>query len=145
MNFIAGEISESPPSVGERSGGDVWFVSTDGTIAVPWPAAGVRPMPGTRLLFGVRPEDVGVATNSDSSRPSASQHHVEIDALVDLAEPLGNETFVHATAGSNPITARSTSRQLPIIGSNVRFTIDPARGHWFDLETGNRVIDPSSP
>jgi multiple sugar transport system ATP-binding protein len=145
MNFIAGEITESPPSVGERGDGDVWLVSTDGMIAVPWPAVGTRPIPGTRLLFGVRPEDVGVAPNTDSSRPSASRHHVEIDARVELAEPLGNETFVHATAGSNPITARSTSRQLPTIGSSVRLTIDPARGHWFDLETGNRATDPSWP
>jgi hypothetical protein len=43
------------------------------------------------------------------------------------------------------LTARSTSRELPEVGASVRLTIDPARGHWFDLETGDRITDPSVP
>jgi multiple sugar transport system ATP-binding protein len=103
----------------------------------------VRPARGTRLLFGVRPEDVALVPPSGT----AARDHalVTVPARVDLAEPLGNETFVHTTVGSHVLTARSTSRELPEVGASVRLTIDPARGHWFDLETGDRITDPSVP
>jgi multiple sugar transport system ATP-binding protein len=143
MNFIEGAIGDPPSTLSVRERNEAWFVATDDSMALPWRAKSGAPAPGTRVLFGVRPEDVVVSVASEAPSPSSDQRLVTIPARVDLAEPLGNETFVHTTAGSNVITARSTSRQLPEVGSEVRLTIDPARGHWFDLETGKRISDPS--
>ena len=146
MNFVEGAIADPPATVDERGKGEeAWFVATDGSIAVPWSAKGVRPARGVRLLFGVRPEDVAVAPMSDAAATARDNALVTVPARVDLAEPLGNETFVHTTVGSHVLTARSTSRELPEVGASVRLTIDPARGHWFDLETGDRITDPSVP
>jgi multiple sugar transport system ATP-binding protein len=143
MNFVEGAITDPPPTVDGRDEREAWFVAMDGSIAVPWNAKGVRPARGTRLLFGVRPEHVALVPPSGT----AARDHalVTVPARVDLAEPLGNETFVHTTVGSHVLTARSTSRELPEVGASVRLTIDPARGHWFDLETGDRITDPSVP
>ena len=143
MNFVEGAITDPPATLDGRDEREAWFVAMDGSIAVPWSAKGVRPARGTRLLFGVRPEDVALVPPSGT----AARDHalVTVPARVDLAEPLGNETFVHTTVGSHVLTARSTSRELPEVGASVRLTIDPARGHWFDLETGDRITDPSVP
>jgi multiple sugar transport system ATP-binding protein len=145
MNFIEGQIADPPATVDGRDQHEAWFVATDGSIAVPWSTKGVRPARGARLLFGVRPEDVAVAPISDAAGTARDHALVTVPARVDLAEPLGNETFVHTTVGSHVLTARSTSRELPEVGASVRLTIDPARGHWFDLETGDRITDPSVP
>ena len=145
MNFVEGAITDPPATVDWRDRHETWFVATDGSIAVPWSAKGVRPARGARLLFGVRPEDVAVAPMSDATATTADYALVTVPARVDLAEPLGNETFVHTAVGAHVLTARSTSRELPEVGASVRLTIDPARGHWFDLETGDRITDPSVP
>ena len=144
MNFIEGSIGVPPSSVAGRSEAGEWFVTADGVFTVPLPES-VTPTRGSRLIFGVRPEDVAVSSGSAASARDAAGETAEVSARVDLAEPLGNETFVHTTAGDHAITARSTTRQLPELGSTVRLTIDPARGHWFDLESGDRLSDPSSP
>ena len=130
MNFIQGAVAEAR------------FVTTDGALAVPLPAS-VQITRAAGVVYGIRPEDVAISSGNEPAMRGGET--VEVPARVDLAEPLGNETFVHTTVGSHAITARSTSRQLPDVGSTVRLTIDPARGHWFDLESGRRINDPSSP
>ena len=142
MNFIEGAVGDPPA----RSGGNgdvAWFVATDGSLVVPVPVRGGAALArGRRLVFGIRPEDVAIRTVADAASESAVT--VSIPARIDLVEPLGNETFVHISVGSTVLTARSASRQLPEVGAEVRLEIDPARGHWFDLETGDRISDPSS-
>jgi multiple sugar transport system ATP-binding protein len=143
MNFIQGAIGEPPAVPDMRAQSTAWLVTDDGALAVPVPPS-VRVSRGGRLVFGIRPEDVYVSSGAEPPMPRDGVT-AEVPARVDLAEPLGNETFVHATVGAQTITSRSTSRQLPAVGSIVRLSIDPGRGHWFDLETGQRVNDPSSP
>ena len=131
MNFIQGAVD------GQR------FTTSDGAIAIPFTST-ARMTRGAQLVFGIRPEDVSVSSGADASAQRddvANGVTVEVPAHVDLAEPLGNETFVHTTVGAHTITARSTSRQLPDVGSTVRLAIESSRGHWFDLETGNRLTD----
>ena len=142
MNFIEGAVGDPPARSGENR--DVaWFVATDGSLVVPVPVRGGAALArGRRLVFGIRPEDVAIRTVADAASESAVT--VSIPARIDLVEPLGNETFVHTSVGSTVLTARSASRQLPDVGAEVRLEIDPARGHWFDLETGDRISDPSS-
>jgi multiple sugar transport system ATP-binding protein len=136
MNFVQGVMAEPSSMNGAR------FVTADGALSIPIPPS-VQASRGASTVFGVRPEDIAVSSGTEPV--TRSDETVEVPARVDLAEPLGNETFVHTTVGSHAITARSTSRQLPDVGSIVRLTIDPARGHWFDLESGRRINDPSSP
>jgi multiple sugar transport system ATP-binding protein len=144
MNFIEGTVGEPVGSAPGVAGSDVHFVASDGTIVIPLTARGTAVAErGKRVLFGIRPEDVTIASPAESGAPV--DHALALPARVDLIEPLGNEAFVHTTVGSNAITARSASRQLPEVGGNVTLEIDPARGHWFDIETGDRISDPSGP
>jgi hypothetical protein len=51
----------------------------------------------------------------------------------------------HDVAAIEVYTGSSTPAEFQQAGASVRLTIDPARGHWFDLETGDRITDPSVP
>jgi len=82
MNFIGGRLVADPSSA---------FVSHDGAIRV---ALGVKaPASEREAILGVRPEDLGV--DLDGS-----------DSLLELVEPVGNESFVYARAGENQLVAR---------------------------------------
>ena len=133
MNFVEGTLA-APDSGAD--GAALRFESDDRTIRIPAPGIGTpRDAAGRRVVMGVRPENVSVAADQGSTLPNL----VALTARVDLAEPLGSETFVHTTVGSHAMTARSYERELPDIGSTVRLTMDPARLHWFDQATGERL------
>jgi multiple sugar transport system ATP-binding protein len=129
MNFIEGAVEAS--SAGGAHG-SASFVASDGAFGVPMTrVGGDGAAQARRVVMGVRPEDITIGGDS-SSRPDT----VPVAARIDLVEPLGNETFVHTTVGSHAITARSTVRELPAIGSSVSLALDLARLHWFDQESG---------
>ena len=90
-----------------------------------------------RLAAGIRPEDVRVATEPGSGA-------IAIPAVVDAAEPLGNEVLLYLRAGAQDVTARADARLLPRPGERLHVTIDPARVHYFDRSTGRAIGDPLS-
>jgi multiple sugar transport system ATP-binding protein len=121
MNFLEGTVS------GE---GGQSFVSTDQAITIPLPGAVRRVAePNGSIVFGIRPEDIVIGEGGDGGL-------VSIPGRVDLVEPLGNETFVHATVGAHVLTARSSVRALPASGAAVSLSLDPAKAHWFDAKSG---------
>ena len=125
MNFIPGTVE----AAGSERG--TMFAAGDGSFRVP--LAGNRLAGGRAAVMGVRPEDIVVLPNGATDGSSATP------ARIDLVEPLGNETLVHTTVGSHTITARSTARELPDVGSTVSLRFDPEKLHWFDQESGERL------
>ena len=93
--------------------------------------AGLAPAAGAEL--GVRPHDLGVVA------PGAG----DLDARVDVVEPLGSELVVHLRLGADgggPRLLAVTPPDLPIAADNaVGVRLDRARLHWFDEGTGERV------
>jgi multiple sugar transport system ATP-binding protein len=132
MNFITGEI------VRDR---DPLFRARGDAFAVPLPAewrdaVGQRPgtlraggtgQRGLEVVLGIRPEDVGVAA------PGADGSAVRM--RLDLVEPMGNEVFVHASAGDHEMTARVPPQPLPDPGAEVALTLNASRMHLFDAAT----------
>ena len=118
--FVAGFIGSPAMNFieGAIEGGE--FRSDDGSVRVPLDG------PARRVTLGVRPEDVEVGSGP-------------IHAAVELLEPVGNETFVYARAGSNALVARTTPRELPAAGEEVALDVDRRRVHLFDRETGERI------
>jgi multiple sugar transport system ATP-binding protein len=124
MNFIAGEIA--------RDGGAPSFRARGNSFSLPLPAAwqGVlgRSSPGdsragVEVILGIRPEDVRVAAAGDSG---------PVRVRLDLVEPMGNEVFVHASAGEHELTARISPQPLPPTGEEVALAFDAGRMHLFD-------------
>ena len=124
MNFVEGTISSDEG----RS-----FVAGDGAFTLPLPSSIASAMQGhSRIVLGIRPENVGVGDRGGG--PS-----VGVPARVDLVEPLGNETFVHAAIGAHVMTVRYTSRDLPSVGETLMLLLDPSNAHWFDAQNGERL------
>jgi sn-glycerol 3-phosphate transport system ATP-binding protein len=107
-------------------------------------AGGVVELAGARLpvagavgdgpvIVGLRPEALRLAGDGEG-----------IDLLVDLVEPLGNETLVHGTIdaachdgdGSARFTARLHPHERPAPATRVRLAVDHAAMHLFDRESG---------
>ena len=139
--FVAGFIGSPAMNFVEGTVADGSFVAGDDALAIPLgERLAARLASGRRLVLGVRPEDVVVAHASAVGLPSRAEHAtVTVPARVDLVEPLGSETLVHATVGSHAITARALERELPAVGANISLGIEPAKVHWFDQATGDRI------
>jgi multiple sugar transport system ATP-binding protein len=110
------------------------FVGSPGMNFLPAEIAGDLSRNSTRAkTLGVRPHDLNLV-------PPGSGN---LDAWVDVVEPRGSELLIYLRVGAGgdgpelrvvapPETAVEAER---VVG--VRF--DPARLHWFDEETGQRV------
>jgi multiple sugar transport system ATP-binding protein len=88
------------------------------------PLMNARVADGTRVLAGIRPEDL---TRGDA-----------ISAVVDVVEPVGHESIVYATAGSEKLVAIFEPRDAPRVGETISLTVARERVHLFD-EAGARV------
>jgi multiple sugar transport system ATP-binding protein len=116
---------------------------------------GKRPGRDGRVVLGVRPEAFEDAALADPRLP-------RLDVQVDVLEQLGADTHLffrvdarrpdvdlgsaaddasllpeHTTLFTARVDPRSTARQ----GAPARLAVDPARFHFFDVETG-AALDP---
>ena len=89
---------------------------------------------GREVVLGIRPEDVHLS--ADALPPAAARATLALDA----AEPMGNETIVYLRAGADEVVARVPPRPLPAPGEAVEAAFDLARAHFFDPETGERIV-----
>jgi ABC-type sugar transport system ATPase subunit len=92
-----------------------------------------RAAPAPGLELGVRPHDVGVVAAGAG----------DIDARVDVVEPLGSELVVHLRLGADgagPALLAVTPPEPPIVADTVvGVRLDRGRLHWFEEASGRRV------
>ena len=89
-------------------------------------------MPGL-VTVGIRAEDLRIALPGE---PALTQK-------VDYIEELGAQRLVHGTVDGKKLTA-SLSPDIDI-GETLSLTIDPARLHFFDAQTGKRLAQAFAP
>jgi multiple sugar transport system ATP-binding protein len=121
MNVIAGSVT-SPEGM--------LFGTPDGSFRLPLEGgipATVKP--GRQVLLGIRPEQIVIGQGTISG-PTA---------LVEVIEPLGNETMVGLRAGTVFLTARLDGMATAAIGSTVGLTFPAEALHWFDGDTEKRL------
>jgi multiple sugar transport system ATP-binding protein len=129
MNFIAGELADGGTRFRARGGAFVAQVPSGVTSELASMAAGERER--ADVILGIRPEDVRVANDAGAGST--------VRMRLDLVEPMGNEIFVHASAGEHELTARVPPRALPEPGAEVALSLDPARMHFFDAASRERL------
>ncbi len=130
MNFFRGTVQPAD------DGAHLTFVETNPapiltplTLRLPDPlAASARPRTGQSLVLGIRPENI-----RETAQP-APGHSAQV--LVEIAEPMGAETFLHLTTGATTFIARvpPTSHHRP--GETLSVTFDLATAQLFDATTG---------
>jgi len=129
-------------------------------FTIPLPA-GWRPQPANgRVIVGIRPETFADAALADSSLP-------RLDVDVEVVEELGAETHVIFPVDAAPVdvsgareaeaaetlladartvfTARLDPQTAARPGRPLRLAVDPARFHYFDPSSGDRLAQSGTP
>jgi len=117
MNMLAGTL---------RSANGKTMVELEGGHKVAAPE-GVRGDDGRKVIYGVRPENLDLATNGNG-----------LPASVVVVEPTGADTQVFAKFGATDIAAVFRERHGFSVGETI--SLAPARAHLFDAESGTTLL-----
>ena len=128
MNFLAGKL--------ERNGGLTFH---HGSLQLDIPdhiSAKLGAYADKDVILGVRPEDI-----YDESTPESIAFKAESAAVVDVVEPLGNETFIYLNAGGSTLVARMKTSTEPTVGSTQNVVVDMGKAHFFDPGTEQAILN----
>jgi multiple sugar transport system ATP-binding protein len=127
MNFLRGTLV--------RAGDSLHFVEQGGAaghrLALPSRLAlAAQPLEGKPMVLGARPEHVQlVAAGVPAGHP----------CTVELAEPMGAETFLHLKSAASTLVARVEPGGSHRLGTPVHVAFDVEKIHLFDATSENRV------
>jgi multiple sugar transport system ATP-binding protein len=109
--------------------GILWAESPGLRIKIP-PAKteALRRHSGSKIILGVRPEALHVATGADPA-------DYAFDTTVEVVEPLGNEILLDVRTGTNLMVARVDPATRVKVRDKVRLALDPERLHFFDPQS----------
>ena len=86
------------------------------------------------ICFGIRPEDI-----DETGRSQNRQDISQVESLVEVVEPMGNETFVYLRNGTHSFVARIDARQQPVDGTTITLEYDMSKAHFFDVKTEQTI------
>ncbi|HEY0864936.1 MAG TPA: sn-glycerol-3-phosphate ABC transporter ATP-binding protein UgpC [Lacunisphaera sp.] len=133
--YVAGFIGSPPMNLLRgairRRGGRLHFVGAGGAEAASFVLDGVLTArvagnEGRPVIFGIRPEAIATV---------ATEQAAALTARIDLAEPMGAETYVHLDCGSGTLVARLRADQRFVAGDHLTVYFDLARAYLFDAAT----------
>ncbi len=125
MNFV--EVAIMPAN------GGLWADATGLRIKIPSrKQAALQRHAGRRVVLGVRPEALRVASGADPAEYA-------FDTAVEVVEPLGNEILLDVRAGPHAMVARVDPSTRLKVHESVRLAFDPERLHFFDTASGAAI------
>ena len=86
------------------------------------------------VVFGVRPEHI--YDRALAGEVAAAEN---IDAMVDVFEPVGSEVILLVSAGNRQLTAKVDPRTTARAHQPIELCVDMGRMHLFDKTTGNVI------
>ena len=126
MNLLAGEITSAD------GGPALSFLQT--TAALDGELAGTVAACSSRdVVIGIRPEDLRLASDAPAS------YATRLEAIVDVVEPLGSETYVVLTIAGQTANGRFPRRVTVSSGDTVEVALTPSHLHVFDARSGENV------
>ncbi|MFA7344996.1 MAG: sn-glycerol-3-phosphate ABC transporter ATP-binding protein UgpC [Terrimicrobiaceae bacterium] len=128
MNFLKGTL--------RKEGDRVVFKEAGGGAVEP--DLGIRPAAmtsiGKEVILGIRPENCDLVPHGNPPPENSFQ------AVVDIVEPMGAETYFYLQTGAHTVIARSPALvDQREAGHRLRFGIQAERAHLFDPGTGLRI------
>ncbi|OAM87087.1 sn-glycerol-3-phosphate ABC transporter ATP-binding protein UgpC [Termitidicoccus mucosus] len=124
MNFFRGKLRDA--------GGRIEFVedapAAPAVIALP-PALETRARDhgGKAVVLGIRPENLRLLSAPEPGRT--------ISATVEIAEPMGAETYLYLRSQATAFVARVEPTAAHKTGESVHVVAEPSRLHLFDAES----------
>ena len=128
MNFFSGQCVEQAGEwfFAEEGNSKAFKVNLADSLIAAAKKQGTRP-----TVFGVRPEHMEV---------SATKGAGSIDAVIDVAEPMGSETYLYLnTLSGRSFIAKVEAEHAFEIGQTIHLTFKQERAVLFDQETENVV------
>lgn len=128
MNLLAGSLHKSGDGAIFREGGK-------GSVEI---NLGTRENAvaniGKEVTLGLRPEDCDAILDENATAPATMQ------AVVELVEPMGAETYLYITTGQHSMISRShAALDQSYVGRRLRFAVDVEKIHLFDTASGSRL------
>jgi multiple sugar transport system ATP-binding protein len=139
--FVAGFLGSPPMNflkgVLHAESGKFLFRETNGPVVVDFTdRPGVAAFAGKPTTLGIRPEH---CTHVPDDAPSGDTANFQ--AVVEIVEPMGAETFLYIHTGAHPLVSRiHEAIARAEAGHRLYFHIDSKRAHLFDEETGGRLV-----
>jgi multiple sugar transport system ATP-binding protein len=136
--FVAGFIGSPPmnlmPAVIEGSA-DGLLLKFEGDLVLPIPEKeGVKLSIGQKVVAGIRAEDLTL----EGEQPGLPEDW-KVSGVVDVVEPLGNETHVHVDLSGTRVLAKCEGRRIVTPGDIVRMEANLEHLHIFDAESTNSI------
>jgi multiple sugar transport system ATP-binding protein len=125
MNFAPVRI------VAEKGG--LWAIGEGINLEVPAPMTNrLGPYAGRDVTFGIRPEDLHIASEADPVE-------LTLDAVVEVVERLGSEILLDVAVGRVTMVASVEPTATAKMHDRLRLGVNPHRMHFFDNETENAL------
>mgnify|MGYP001264019471 CR=1 FL=1 len=128
MNFFHGELTEKE--------GKIFFKEESFEIAMPedWQDT-LKAHDSTKVIFGVRPEDIGSEQAKMESAICPS-----IKAEIEVIEPMGAETYLYLNTGAHSFIARVDAHTAVKVGGTIELPLYMPKAHMFDADTEELMI-----
>lgn len=128
MNFINAKLISDK--------GKLWVTAETMKIIVPDKfAPKLEPYIDKDIIFGIRPENI-----YDKMFAVNATEENTVTGMVDVVEPLGSETLIHATIDGNDILAKVDPKTRAQAGTKIDLVFDVSMMHIFDPETEMNVL-----
>ncbi|WP_378948450.1 ABC transporter ATP-binding protein [Mesorhizobium sp. ANAO-SY3R2] len=124
--FVARFLGSPPMNIAEARVTPQGFALGDALVGSVDAAKEFRSLGVERVSLGIRPEHIGI---SDTGVP----------ATIDLVERLGTEQILSVTMAGHRWQIRLSMDVAYEVGQVVKLAMDPARLHFFDYKTGQRL------
>ena len=82
------------------------------------------------ITLGIRPEDI-----HDPDTMGRGVETLEIEAKVEVVEPMGNEVLLYLTTGKSSFVARVDPIHIPAVADTVKLAVEIDKAHFFDKDT----------
>ncbi|MBO5575891.1 MAG: sn-glycerol-3-phosphate ABC transporter ATP-binding protein UgpC [Ruminococcus sp.] len=96
----------------------------------------LSPLVDQEIVLGVRPECL-----HDEPAFLAQASTGVVDAVVEVTEMMGAETYLYLDCVGIPLTARVSPRTTARSGDQIKIALDPNRIHIFDKETEKSILN----
>ncbi len=134
MNFLSADLTEGGAAL---HAAEFTLTLPPGTRAI------VAKHAPRRVLVGIRPESIRLASGGDTSGPAATSGPApasgRVEADVEVAELLGNEAIIHARVGDVLLVSKTESHRAPRAGDRISLDLDLEAIHLFDAGTERRL------
>jgi len=128
MNFIEGKIV--------RGEGGLWVQTSGLQLKIPTEyEEKLSSCVDKDIIFGIRPENVYDKMFAIAPKPENTA-----EVTIDVVEPLGSETLLHAIAGKDKIVARVNAKSLAKDGQKMDLVFDMNTMHIFDKATEKELL-----